>query len=89
MCYAAANRDEKVFTRPGEFDVGRTPNDHLSFGYGRHFCLGAQLARLELRILFEEVVARRLRIELLEPVVRARSNFINRIIRMPVKMGVG
>jgi cholest-4-en-3-one 26-monooxygenase len=84
MCYAAANRDDEVFYRPDVFDVRRQPNDHLSFGYGPHFCLGAQLARLEMRVLFEEILARRLRFTACGDVVRARSNFINRIVKMPV-----
>jgi cholest-4-en-3-one 26-monooxygenase len=84
MCYAAANRDEDVFVNPEEFDVRRDPNAHLSFGYGRHFCLGAQLARMEIRVLFEKILERRLRFELHGEVRRARSNFINRIVNMPV-----
>lgn len=84
MCYAAANRDPEVFAEPHRFDVMRTPNPHLAFGYGAHFCLGTHLARLELRVLFEEIIAHELRFELRGPVVRSRSNFINRIETMPV-----
>lgn len=59
LLYPSANRDEKVFDDPFRFDVGRTPNDHVAFGaYGRHHCLGAPLARLELRIMFEELLRR-------------------------------
>ncbi|MEY3680649.1 MAG: hypothetical protein RL547_1262 [Actinomycetota bacterium] len=59
LLYPSANRDEKVFTDPFRFDITRQPNDHVAFGaYGRHHCLGAPLARLELRILFEELIAR-------------------------------
>ncbi|HEY0686526.1 MAG TPA: cytochrome P450 [Steroidobacter sp.] len=84
MCFASGNRDEEVFQAPDIFDIERHPNPHLAFGHGAHFCLGARLARLELRVLFEEIVARGLRFELAGPIARARSNFINRITRMPV-----
>jgi len=59
LLYPSANRDEKVFPSPFRFDITRDPNDHVAFGaYGRHHCLGAPLARLELRILFEELLSR-------------------------------
>jgi cholest-4-en-3-one 26-monooxygenase len=86
MCYAAANRDETVFVDPDVFDVTRTPNDHLSFGYARHFCLGASLARAEIRIFFEELITRGIGIELRGPLEHLRSNFVNRITKMPVLM---
>ena len=54
----SANRDDAVFDRPFEFDVGRRPNPHVGFGFGIHFCLGASLARLEMRIALEELTAR-------------------------------
>ena len=58
LLYASANRDERVFESPDAFDVGRNHNHHVAFGFGTHFCLGANLARLELRVLFEELLAR-------------------------------
>ncbi|HEY8216970.1 MAG TPA: cytochrome P450 [Acidimicrobiia bacterium] len=58
LMYGAANRDESVFDDPQRFDVTRDPNPHISFGFGSHFCLGAALARLELRVMFEELVRR-------------------------------
>ncbi|MBW8483987.1 cytochrome P450 [Actinomadura parmotrematis] len=58
LMYGSANRDEAVFDRPDAFDVARAPGDHIAFGLGPHFCLGASLARLELQIFFEEFVAR-------------------------------
>ena len=86
MCYAAANRDEDIFDNPETFDVQRKPNEHLSFGFGPHYCLGANLARLEIRLLFEEIVNRRLVFRLRGKVQRALSNFQNRIKYMPVEM---
>ena len=58
LMYGSANRDPAVFERPEEFDVTRTPNGHIAFGFGTHFCLGAALARTELRIFFEELLQR-------------------------------
>jgi len=83
--YPSANRDEEVFANPFEFDVTRTPNEHLSFGVGQHFCLGSSLARLELRVIFEELLRRLPDIELAGDVRRLRSNFINGIKTMPVR----
>jgi len=88
MCYASANRDEEEFVNPDTFDVSRKPNNHLSFGHGRHFCLGANLARAEIRILFEQIIQRKLRLELRGEIRRARSNFQNRIKQMPVSIYV-
>jgi cytochrome P450 len=85
MFYPSANRDEEVFREPDRFDIGRHPNDHLAFGIGQHVCLGLNLARLEVRLLFEEVLARLHELELTGPVERARSNFVNTISSMPVR----
>jgi len=75
-----------VFERAGAFDVDRTPNEHLTFGGGGpHFCLGANLARLEIRLLFEELLRRLPDIELAGPPRRLRSNFINGVKHMPVR----
>ena len=63
LMYAAANRDERVFERPQEFDITRHPNPHVSFGIGTHFCMGANIARLELRCAFEKVLSSWSRIE--------------------------
>ena len=70
----SANRDELVFDRADEFDVGRKPNPHLGFGQGVHYCLGANLARLELRVLFEELLARFSDVRIAGPVEWTRSN---------------
>jgi cholest-4-en-3-one 26-monooxygenase len=83
--YISANRDERVFERSHTFDIGRAPNDHIAFGAGGpHFCLGANLARLEIRIMFEELVKRMPDMELNGRVERLRSNFINGLKHMPV-----
>ncbi len=86
MCYASANRDEEEFVNPDTFDISRKPNNHLSFGHGQHFCLGSNLARTEIRILFELLIRRKLRLELRGEIIRARSNFQNRIKQMPVSI---
>jgi len=83
--YASANRDEAVFPDADRFDVGRFPNDHLGFGIGPHFCLGAHLARLEIRTMFEEVLRRLPDIELDGSVERLHSGFLNGIKHMPVR----
>ena len=67
LLYPSANRDETVFENPSEFDIHRTPNDHVAFGFGTHFCLGASLARLELRVVFEELLQRLPDLSLVDP----------------------
>lgn len=85
LYYLSANRDDRVFDDPYTFDVRRDPNMHLSFGGGGvHFCLGANLARLEIRVIMEEMVGRMRELELAGPVQRMRSDFINGIKHMPV-----
>jgi cholest-4-en-3-one 26-monooxygenase len=86
LWYIAANHDPDVFADPHRFDIRRTPNDYLAFGGGGpHFCLGSHLAKLEIRVMFEELLARLPDIELNGPVQRLRSNFINGIKHMPVR----
>lgn len=82
--YGSANRDEDVFDNPLEFDITRTPNDHLSFGIGEHFCLGASLARMEMQVLFEELFKRMPDIRITGEPVRLRSNFIHGLKSLPV-----
>src|SRR5262245_1889347 len=89
LWYGSANRDEDVFPHADRFDVGRTPNEHLAFGLGHHFCLGASLARLEIQIMFEELLRRLPDLELDGRVERLRSNFINGIKHMPVRFTPG
>jgi cytochrome P450 len=74
-----------VFPSPSTFDVSRSPNDHLAFGVGPHFCLGAFLGRLEMRVFFEELLGRLPDIELDGPVERLQSNFQSGIKHMPVR----
>lgn len=90
LLYACANRDPRAFDSPDVFDALRRPNDHVAFGgYGTHHCLGASLARLELRILFEEVLRRMpdLALASSEPLPLRPSNFIVGIEKMPVRFG--
>jgi len=82
---ASVNRDEDVFPHAGRFDIARSPNDHFSFAYGEHFCLGAHLARLEIRLIFEEILARMPDAELDGEVERLASNQLAGIKRMPIK----
>jgi cytochrome P450 len=82
----SANRDERVFVRPMEFDVRRDPNPHLGFGHGVHFCLGANLARLEMRVIFEELLPAFSRYELALPVEWTRSNRHTGIRHMHVRL---
>ena len=86
MMYASANRDEDVFRNPDRFDVARSPNPHVAFGFGEHFCLGAALGRLEARVFLEELFARFAVIELVGEPVRLRSNELNAWKRMPVRL---
>jgi cytochrome P450 len=83
--HVAANRDPAVFPDPDRFDVGRRPNDHVSFGFGVHFCLGAHLARTQMRSLFGEL-CRRERLEQSGPLARLRSNFQNGVKHLPVRL---
>lgn len=84
--YSSANRDEAVFDDPDRFNIARDPNDHLSFGFGRHYCLGANLARLEMRVVFETLLSRNVLIERCGDVTHLRSTFTNSLKRMPVEL---
>ena len=86
LWYVSANRDESVFDTPATFDVGRSPNPHVSFGGGGpHYCLGAALARLELRVVLEELLERYDHIDLVGEPTRLRSNFLHGIKHLPVR----
>jgi cytochrome P450 len=85
--FVSGNRDETVFDEPDRFDISRSPNPHMAFGPGGiHHCMGAHLAKMEIRIAFEELLARVDDIELTAPPERLRSNFFNGIKRLPVRV---
>jgi cytochrome P450 len=86
--FSAANRDERAFADPDAFDITRAPNDHLSFGHGPHFCLGAHLARCQLRAIFAAVLDQLGEVELDGKPVRLRSNFQNGIKHLPIRWRV-
>jgi cytochrome P450 family 142 subfamily A polypeptide 1 len=86
LMYGSANRDNSAFTDPNRFDVLRHPNPHVSFGFGPHFCLGASLARLEVRVMYEEILQRLPDMRLAQgaKAERAPSSFIRGIVSLPV-----
>lgn len=86
LWWIAANFDERAFAEPLRFDIGRTPNPHLTFGLGSHFCLGANLARLEMRLVFDGLLDRVEAIELEGPVERTRSNKHLGFRHVPVRL---
>ena len=86
LLYGSGNRDEAAFERPDTFDVRRQPNDHVAFGFGSHFCLGNQLARLELRVMFEQLLDRLPDIAQVAdaPIAHRPANFVSGIESLPV-----
>lgn len=84
LCYASGNRDEDVFPNPDVFDIGRTPNRQLAFGNGAHLCLGQHLARLEMRILYEELLPRIRSVRLDGEPRYSESFFVNGLKTLPV-----
>ena len=85
--YVSANRDEAFFSDPEAFRIDRAkPHRHLAFGYGVHRCVGDRLAALQIQVLWEEVLARDMRIEIAGPPARSYSNFIRGITRLPVRI---
>jgi cytochrome P450 len=85
----SANRDEEVFADPDRFDVGRQPNRHLALGFGEHFCVGNMLARVEIRLLYQELIDRSVRIELAGEPKRLSSIVVNGLENLPVKLMPG
>jgi cytochrome P450 len=85
LWFPSGNRDEAVFDHPYTFDIRRKPNEHIAFSKGEHFCAGAHLARLELRLMLQALLKRTRQIELTGKVERLRSNFLAGIKHMPVK----
>jgi cytochrome P450 len=86
MWYLSANRDEDMFSDPYTFDITRTPNEHLAFGIGEHFCLGASLARLQLRSMVGETLRRFPKLALDGDISLLRSHFIDGVKHMPVRL---
>ena len=84
LSYWSANRDEDVFDDPFRFDVGRTPNKHLAFGFGVHYCLGAMLARMEMKALFGALLPRLHRLEPAGPAQITRSTFVSGYKNLPI-----
>jgi cytochrome P450 len=84
LSFASANFDEDKFVDPERFDIGRSPNKHLAFGWGPHFCLGAQLARLEVRTVFAEIARRGLRMELIGTPEFKPTVFVGGVKHLPV-----
>jgi cholest-4-en-3-one 26-monooxygenase len=85
MFYPSANRDEEIFENPNCFDIRRDPNPHLAFGIGEHYCLGANLARLELQAMFRQLAEHIDQLEITGPIQRMRSNFVGGIKHMPIR----
>ena len=85
--FASGNRDSSVFADPYQMDVTRNPNEHMAFGRGGpHMCMGNSLARLEVRIMFEDLLSRISKMERVGEIDHLRSNFVNGIKRFPVKV---
>jgi cytochrome P450 len=89
LFYASANRDEEVFPDPFRFRIDRDPNPHLGFGIGEHFCLGAHLARMDLRVFFRQLVERVEHVELAGPVERLHASFVGGPKRLPIRYRIG
>jgi hypothetical protein len=85
LCYPSGNRDEAVFEDPMEFRVDRSPNRHLAFGYGAHLCLGQHLAKMEMRILWEELLPRLKSVELAGQAQLSEANFVNGPKKLPIR----
>ncbi|MFG2018465.1 cytochrome P450 [Actinomadura geliboluensis] len=88
LSYPSANRDEDVFDDPFTFDVGRDPNKHLAFGFGVHYCLGAALARMEIRAFYEELIPRLRSIELAGDPVGIATTFVGGLKRLPIRYSI-
>ena len=85
LCYASGNRDEAVFEDPQAFRVDRKPNKHLAFGYGAHLCLGQHLAKMEMRILWEEMIPRLESLELAGEPSMSQAVFVNGPKTLPIR----
>ncbi len=85
LCFPSGNRDEDVFKDPDTFDITRKPNRHLAFGWGTHMCLGQHLAKLELRIFFEELLPRLRSVELAGSPKLVETNFVGGYKKLPIR----
>jgi cytochrome P450 len=85
LCYASGNRDEEVFENPYKFDASRKPNKHVSFGYGAHLCIGQHLAKMEMRILYEELLPRLKSVALNGEPKNSQSVFVSGPKKLPLK----
>ena len=85
LSYPSANRDEAVFDDPFRFDIGRSPNPHLAFGFGAHYCLGAKLAKMEIRALLTELVPRLRSIELAGEPALSHTTFVGGLKHLPIR----
>lgn len=85
LCYASGNRDEEVFEDPAAFKIDRKPNKHLAFGYGAHLCLGQHLAKMEMRILWEEMLPRLKSVELTSEPKQSYATFVNGPKTLPIR----
>jgi cytochrome P450 len=88
LFYPSANRDERVFEDPNSFNIARDPNPHIGFGIGEHLCLGAHLARNELRAVFRSLLTRLRTVELVGEAERLRSGFIGGVKHMNVRLDI-
>ena len=83
--FASANRDEDIYENPFEFDITRKPNRHMALGFGAHTCLGQHLARLEMRIFWEELLQRLTHVEMTAPMTRVAANFVSGPKSLPIR----
>jgi cytochrome P450 len=88
LSYPSANRDEEVFDDPFTFDISRSPNPHLAFGFGAHYCLGARLAKMEIKALLQELIPRLRSIELAAEPALVHSTFVSGLKRLPLRYEV-
>jgi cytochrome P450 len=85
LCYASGNRDEAVFDEPNRFRADRKPNKQLAFGYGAHLCLGQHLAKMEMRILYEELLPRLKSVELAGSPKISEAHFVSGPKSLPIR----
>jgi len=85
LCYPSGNRDEDVFDDPFSFRADRTPNRHLAFGYGAHLCLGQHLAKMEMRIFWEELIPRIKSVALASEPTLSQAIFVGGLKRLPIR----